>query len=161
MVQVSQRVSMTYHHPAGNRLGLRRSHRLAVRRSHPAGLHNRPAVHRSRRVLRHRSHLLLYQHLGMRNVGLVRHTALTAESTSAASTASALGCLVDTNGATVEPESDQSCAEGLWEFGSDCAYSTLFMFAIAASASVSWAKRTKPKPRLRPVSRSLTTICAC
>jgi hypothetical protein len=38
-------------------------------------------------------------------------------------------------------------------------YSTLFMAAIAASASESWAKRTKPKPRLRPVSRSLTTTC--
>jgi hypothetical protein len=39
------------------------------------------------------------------------------------------------------------------------AYSTLFIEAIAASASESWEKRTKPKPRLRPVSRSLTTVC--
>lgn len=36
-------------------------------------------------------------------------------------------------------------------------YSTLFMAAMAASAPASSAKRTKPKPRLRPVSRSLTT----
>jgi hypothetical protein len=36
-------------------------------------------------------------------------------------------------------------------------HSTLFMAAIAASASVSEEKRTNPKPRLRPVSRSLTT----
>lgn len=33
----------------------------------------------------------------------------------------------------------------------------LFMAAMAASASASWVKRTNPKPRLRPVSRSLTT----
>jgi hypothetical protein len=33
----------------------------------------------------------------------------------------------------------------------------LFMFCIAVSASASEAKRTKPKPLLRPVSRSLTT----
>lgn len=107
---------MTYHRPAGNRLGLRRSHRPAVRRSHPAGLHNHLVVHRSRRVLRHRSHLLLYQHLFMRNVGLVRHTALTSKSTSAASTAGALGCLVDTNGAAVKPESGQSYAEEVWRW---------------------------------------------
>jgi len=37
--------------------------------------------------------------------------------------------------------------------------SMLFMFCIAASASASVAKRTKPKPLLRPVSRSLTTTC--
>jgi hypothetical protein len=36
-------------------------------------------------------------------------------------------------------------------------YSTLFMFCMAASASESWANLTNPKPRLRPVSRSLTT----
>lgn len=35
----------------------------------------------------------------------------------------------------------------------------LFMFCIAVSASASEAKRTKPKPLLRPVSRSLTTTC--
>lgn len=35
--------------------------------------------------------------------------------------------------------------------------STLFMFCIAVSASASVEKRTKPKPLLRPVSRSLTT----
>jgi len=34
------------------------------------------------------------------------------------------------------------------------------MAAMAASAAGSSMKRTKPKPRLRPVSRSLTTICA-
>lgn len=38
--------------------------------------------------------------------------------------------------------------------------SMLFMFSIAASASASVAKRTKPKPLLRPVSRSLTTTCS-
>lgn len=38
-------------------------------------------------------------------------------------------------------------------------YSTLFMAWMAASASDSWVKRTKPKPRLRPVSRSFTTTC--
>lgn len=37
--------------------------------------------------------------------------------------------------------------------------STLFMFCIAASASASVEKRTKPKPLLRPVSRSFTTTC--
>lgn len=37
-------------------------------------------------------------------------------------------------------------------------YSTPFMDAMAASASDSDEKRTNPKPRLRPVSRSLTTV---
>ena len=36
-------------------------------------------------------------------------------------------------------------------------HSISFMPLIAASASSSFEKRTKPKPRLRPVSRSLTT----
>lgn len=39
------------------------------------------------------------------------------------------------------------------------AYSTLFIAAMAFCASASWVYRTKPKPRLRPVSRSLTTTC--
>lgn len=43
--------------------------------------------------------------------------------------------------------------------GASATYSTLFIEAMAASAAASSAKRTKPKPRLRPVSRSLTTIC--
>ena len=38
-------------------------------------------------------------------------------------------------------------------------YSWLFMAFIAESASCSVAKRTKPNPRLRWVSRSLTMIC--
>jgi len=33
------------------------------------------------------------------------------------------------------------------------------MAFIAASASLSFENRTKPKPRLRLVSRSLTTTC--
>lgn len=36
----------------------------------------------------------------------------------------------------------------------------LFMAAMALSASFSLVYRTKPKPRLRPVSRSLTTTFA-
>jgi hypothetical protein len=39
-------------------------------------------------------------------------------------------------------------------------YSSLFNAAMAESASASFAKRTKPKPLLRPVSRSLTTTCS-
>jgi hypothetical protein len=38
-------------------------------------------------------------------------------------------------------------------------YSSLFNAVMAASASASFAKRTKPKPLLRPVSRSFTTTC--
>lgn len=38
-------------------------------------------------------------------------------------------------------------------------YSWLFMAPKAESASASVAKRTKPKPRLRKVARSFTTIC--
>ena len=40
-------------------------------------------------------------------------------------------------------------------------YSTLFMVAMAFWASPSWVYRTNPKPRLRPVSRSLTTTFPC
>jgi hypothetical protein len=39
-------------------------------------------------------------------------------------------------------------------------YSSLFRACMAESASASFAKRTKPKPLLRPVSRSLTTTCS-
>lgn len=39
-------------------------------------------------------------------------------------------------------------------------YSMLFMAVMAASASLSFVYRTKPKPRLRPVSRSFTTTCS-
>lgn len=42
----------------------------------------------------------------------------------------------------------------------DATHSTLFIAAIADSASCSLEKRTNPKPRLRPVSRSLTTTFA-
>jgi len=41
----------------------------------------------------------------------------------------------------------------------DRTHSTLFIAAIAASEAESSEKRTNPKPRLRPVSLSLTTIC--
>lgn len=36
-------------------------------------------------------------------------------------------------------------------------YSMLFIAAMARCASSSFVYRTNPKPRLRPVSRSLTT----
>lgn len=93
----------------------------------------------------------------------------------ATTAASALRSLVYANGTAVESaEFSTSCPMQEVEGRSECAccvlrtmkypsmvflvtHSISFMALIAASASSSFEKRTKPKPRLRPVSRSLTT----
>ena len=69
----------------------------------------------------------------------------------------ALRGFVDTNGAAVE-SSDEG-QRGHLVVREVFTNSTLFIAEMAESAADSSAKRTNPKPRLRPVSRSFTTIC--
>lgn len=68
----------------------------------------------------------------------------------------ALSCCARSLGVSSKGKKNRQIMQWWWAAGQ-----SLFMFAMAASASESWEKRTKPKPRLRPVSRSLTTIYAC
>jgi hypothetical protein len=95
----------------------------------------------------------------------------------AATAGAALGSSVDANSTAVEPAKvSMSCSIWRVKDRSGCAcyvcapckdppmmffktHSTSFMPLMAALASSSFEKRTKPKPRLRPVSRSLTTTC--
>lgn len=94
----------------------------------------------------------------------------------ATAAAAALGSLVHANGTAVESEEFSTswpCGRLKAEASAHVVYahregsvddivvthSISFMALIAASASSSLEKRTKPKPRLRPVSRSLTTTC--
>lgn len=96
--------------------------------------------------------------------------ATVATATRSAAATTTVGGLVDADPTSIEPEKDQ-CLVASRDKGSrtplqTCAtvesavtYSSLFKACIAESASASLAKRTKPKPLLRPVSRSFTTTC--
>jgi hypothetical protein len=98
-----------------------------------------------------------------RAVALVAHAALVvaAAATEPASRAARgrfVSGSVHADGATVESGVQPSaCGATVSRGGSGPTNSTLFMAWMAFSASASWENRTKPKPRLRPVSRSLTT----
>jgi hypothetical protein len=94
--------------------------------------------------------------------------AVSASTGSTTTAASAVRGFVDTNPTSVEPEevsvlyqisrNNVTTSSGP-QYGEGETYSSLFKAPMAASASASFAKRTKPKPLLRPVSRSLTTTC--
>jgi hypothetical protein len=108
-------------------------------------------------------------------------SAIAASTGSTATAASTVGGFVDANSTSVKPENvSRVCGTcrstanwrsnvhrrgsgGVWPMmgftSVRMTYSSLFNAAIAESASASFAKRTKPKPLLRPVSRSLTTTC--
>lgn len=97
--------------------------------------------------------------------GLVSLTGLLVISAAALETAvralGAVKCLVDANSPTVKSAKSNKLKVTQMQtkdMNAADSYSTLFIALIAASASASVAKRTKPNPRLRNVARSLTTI---
>ncbi len=107
---------------------------------------------------------LLGSAIGGRRTASVRRASETTTSTAVASAAASAATaprasvrgLVNADGASVKPSHTVRgrCVLGSRGSGS---YSTLFIADMAFWASSSLVYRTKPKPRLRPVSRSLTT----